>query len=82
MNIGWIFDWIDTIGEVENLLNAYQEIISPEFYDPDSNEPEEIKITKATLWLARDEYLNVCVDLIRDLFWHNLENRYPVASKL
>lgn len=52
------------------MYQAYLKIIDPEFFTEDST-PD-----RAALWLARDEFLNVMVDLCRDLLWHNMYNRW------
>ena len=71
MNISWCLEWQAIIEEVYNLYNVYQGIIQPDFFNPDNPTTEA-----ALMWLSRDVYLNTCVDLIRDLYWHNLFNRY------
>ena len=75
MNVSWVFDWWSTMVEIENLYSEYYAVTSDSFFDPENPDP-----LKGTMWLAREEYLNVCVDLVRDLLWHNLEGRYDNAT--
>jgi len=72
MNIAWMFEWWAGMIEIENLYNEYYRVMDDSFFDPDDPDP-----AKAVLWLARHELLNVCIDIVRDLMWQNLENRYP-----
>lgn len=71
MDINWCLDWYDYMIVIRDLNNMYLTIIEPDWFNEDS--PPE----RALLWLARNSFLNIQVDLIRDLFWQNLEGRYP-----
>lgn len=73
LNISWILEWHDTMREIDELGAAYLTIINHNFFNPDVTVPST---EYALLWLARNKYLDVQVDLVRDLFWHNLSGRY------
>jgi hypothetical protein len=73
MNIEWILEWHETIEVMQEFISRYIEISTPGYFaDEDKMTPEE-----ALEWLLRKQYLNICVDMARDLFWHDLSNRYP-----
>ncbi len=57
--------------EIKNLYETYVSIMAPSFFDP-----ENPLFDRATLWLAREQFLNVQLDMVRELLWHNMEGRY------
>lgn len=73
MNKAWIIEWWETMQECENLYQSYAHIMEPDFFTEDST-PD-----RAALWLARDAFLEAMLDLVRDLYWHNLGNR-PIGK--
>ena len=77
MNFGWCFEWIAYMKEVQNLHEMYVSIMDPSFFDPEEPSPD-----RAALWIARDEFLNVQLDLVRELLWHNMGDRYNDNTNL
>lgn len=73
MNEAWVMEWYETGLECEHLYSMYCAIIEPGFFTEDST-PD-----RAALWLARDTFLETMLDLVRDLYWHNLSNR-PIGK--
>lgn len=73
MNEAWVLEWAETMSECEELYKVYLQIIEPGFFTEDST-PD-----RAVLWLARDTFLEAMLDLVRDLYWHNLSNR-PIGK--
>lgn len=70
MNESWVIEWAETLQECERLYQCYLMIVGPEFFN------EESTTDKAVLWLIRNDFLDLMVDLWRDLLWHNMHNRW------
>ncbi len=71
--MSWCYEWRSYMEEIKNLYEMYVSIMAPGFFDP-----ENPMYDRATLWLIRDEFLNVQLDMVRDLLWHNMEGRYDI----
>ena len=69
MNEAWVIEWWETCQECECLYQSYCNIVAQGFFTETSS-PD-----RAALWLARDTFLEAMLDLIRDLYWHDLSNR-------
>lgn len=78
MNIHWMFDWWYTLAQIEQIFKTYHMVMSDDFFDPERDKDADTMEAyyRATMWASRNEQLNVSVDLIRDLMWQCLENRY------
>lgn len=74
MNEAWVLEWAESLEGLEYCYSTYMSILDPEFFT------EESPVEHAALWLSRDTLLEAMVDIVRDLYWHDLTNR-PIGRQ-
>ena len=67
MNAAWIFDWWTTTQLMYTYLERYETVVAVGYFNPD-----EPRLDRAFEWEMRSTYLNICLNLVRDLYWHDL----------
>ena len=70
MNESWLLAWQDTIHTMNEMGEMYVFIMSTIESVTEDSTPEQ-----AGLWLSRNIYLTVQLDLIRDMLWHDMRGK-------